>query len=81
MKIYHKRFLEWSPSRIQELKRLTMRSFTDMRSGMTKDIVEQPEKLDTLVCIENGQVIGWATIDEDNDDNFYVSYNHSGCQR
>lgn len=56
--------------------KLTMRSFTDMRSGMTKDIVEKPEKLDTLVCIENDEVIGWATMDEDNEANFYVAYSH-----
>jgi len=76
VKIYHKRFLDWAPSRRLELMKLTMRSFTDMRSGMTKDIVEKPDKLDTFVCIENGKIIGWATVDECNEANFYVAYNH-----
>lgn len=76
MKIYHKRFEDWSPRRRLELMDLTLRPRDGGVSGMTKDIVEQPEALDTLVCIEDGKVIGWATIDEDNEANFYVAYPH-----
>ncbi len=76
MKIYHKKFLDWSPSRIQELTSLTLKPRDGGQSGMTKDIDEQPENLDTLVCIENGEIIGWATIDEDNEANLYVAFRH-----